>query len=88
MANPSDDAQLGILPIAARAERVTPRHLLARSRRRSVNRVFEKPDNLAKFCKFLGLKREIRRRFPYRSYGKASISTGLLALFGGRWLFR
>jgi hypothetical protein len=38
-------------------------------------------------CKFLGLKREIRRRFPYRSYGKASISAGLLALFGGSWWF-
>jgi uncharacterized protein (DUF488 family) len=32
--------------------------------------------------RFLGLKREIRRRFPYRSYGKASI---FLALFSGRW---
>jgi hypothetical protein len=33
----------------------------------------------------LGLKREIRRRCPYRSYGKASISADLLALFGGSW---
>ena len=30
-----------------------------------------------------GIKREIRRSFPYRSYGKASIFTGLLPLFGG-----
>jgi hypothetical protein len=35
--------------------------------------------------RFLGLKREIRRRFPYRSYGKASIFVGLLALLSGRW---
>jgi hypothetical protein len=53
MANPSGDAQLGILP----SDRE---------------------------CKPLGLKREIRRRFPYRSYGKANISARLLALFGGR----
>jgi hypothetical protein len=33
--------------------------------------------------RFLGLKREIRRRFPYRSYGKACIPARLLALFGG-----
>ena len=42
--------------------------------------------NLALVGTVLGLKREIRRRFPYRSYGsygKASISAGLLALFGG-----
>jgi hypothetical protein len=29
------------------------------------------------------LKREIRHRFPYGSYVKASIFAGLLALFGG-----